>query len=277
MEKRFEKEFKKATKTFKFVFVGSETKENIDYEKLDNLLDNCFTNFYNSYGVVNNISWIRTILRDFEETYLKIECYDTIDCIEGVEKINSMIVEYEDKDISYYESRIDDKEEDATKYIKYESGVLSSNYFSKKALEIELDKFKDISTASAKEISQEGKTLYEIYKLFYGETPDFSSKDIQIKMQAMMVILSSFGISIDEYCFHKQAILEEIPSSLILYQDIYNMIPFGRIEKMSCPIQLNEQSKKIVEIVGQEIRKYISVNGEEIKNLINISNMIDDN
>ena len=52
-----------------------------------------------------------------------------------------------------------------------------------------------------KHISDDSKIIIEVYKLFYNQDPDFSDKNIGIKIQAMLSILSEFGVSISDYSF----------------------------------------------------------------------------
>ena len=58
-----------------------------------------------------------------------------------------------------------------------------------------LENIKDIT------LKKSDLLLYEIYKLFYCDTPNFFDNNDRIRAQVMMFILSEYGISIDTDIF----------------------------------------------------------------------------
>lgn len=118
------------------------------------------------------------------------------------------------------------------------------------------------------------KELIEIYKLFYNENPDFSSKGINIKVQAMMSILAEFGISLDDDYGFIPWEKEKIPISLKLEQRINKLYPLGEISSTENSVKLANEPKKIIKIVGECIREAIMNEENQNDALITISKVI---
>lgn len=105
-----------------------------------------------------------------------------------------------------------------------------------------------------KNISKEMEVLIEIYRLFYHENPNFCDKNINIKIQSMMVILLYFGVSFgSDYGFH---FLEEkrIPISSNLQDDIKNLYQIGEVTDNKF-IELSKDNKRIIKIVSDILFK----------------------
>lgn len=122
-------------------------------------------------------------------------------------------------------------------------------------------------------LNREEKLLIEIYKLFYNENPDFLNKEINIKIQTMVFILSSFGVSLsDNYNFslYKD---EKAPFSINLAILINKLYPFGEVENIKDNVKLNKEIEKIIKIVGQCIRDVIS-SEEDLNNALAVISKI---
>lgn len=254
---------------------------NVDLDKIDILLEDFINNHRHNY-MIENVSVIRTILRDFEEKLLDIYYVDDKGS-EHVKYDNSYLLLYErsklEKNSNYY-----------NRYkIKYEPSYgIKLNYNNH---EIDVADYQDIKlvtkeiteimnqiyylkNAKAVILDMDAKELIEIYKLFYNENPDFSSKDINIKVQTMMSILVEFGISLfDDYGFSICG-KGKMPLSLDLQQKVNKLYPLGEVSNLEDSVKLAEEPKKIIKIVGETIREIITNEQNQNEVLITISKVI---
>ncbi len=98
-------------------------------------------------------------------------------------------------------------------------------------------------------ITNESKVLIEIYRLFYKENPNFSDKNINIKIQTMMFILFYFGLPFrSDYGFHLLG-SKKIPISWSLSEDVKALLPLGEVKDNNQLIELSKDSKRRIEIV----------------------------
>lgn len=113
-----------------------------------------------------------------------------------------------------------------------------------------------------------------MYKLFYKENPDFSSKDINVKVQTMMSILAEFGITLDfDYAFCLWAKVK-MPVSSKIEEMVQKMYPLGLVSEVKDNVKLAEEPRKIIEVVGDSIRDEISDEDDMKEALITISKVI---
>lgn len=259
---------------------GMSINDTIDLDKINVLLEDFIKN-HNHDSMIENVTIVRTILKDYEEKLLVIYYSD--------EK-GSELVKYDNSNLFLYEkNKIEEKRECFNKYkIKYEQPYgIKLDYNSR---EIE---FADSIELASKEIPEmlqqiyylknikaivldkDDEILIKIYKCFYNENPDFSSKDINVRVQTMMFILSQFGFSLgDNYGFHLYGKVK-MPISLELRQKVNRLYPLGEISIVENSIvEISEEAKKIIKIVGRNIREAISCEQSEIEALITISRVI---
>jgi len=252
-----------------FKFVGTEIKENIDYKELERLMDVCGEKLVLHHNIIKCVSWIRTILKDFDESYLEIKLI--------YEKNKQTMIKYVNKHLIFYETNNKD-----SYCIKYELGkginlnLYSDEYYdTNKGIALvsniltEIHALKDVKIVR---LVGNDKIICEMYKVFYHENPDFSSKDINIKIQTMISILIEFFIGLQDYDFNLRR--SEMPMSLDLYNDINRLIPLGKIESIEDPFKIHEETKQKIEIVGKNIRDYISKKDNPIDELITISTIL---
>ena len=262
--------------TFEFRYEGIENDSNIDTDKVQELISKFMNQIIYHGNMVRNVSFLRTILKDYNEKLLVLSYQDN-EIKENVKFDNShmflfeksefddgLMVKYTPKDnISFM---FTDCENNKINYSNIEN---ISDRITKVLREIDsLNRTKFI------ELNQDSKLIIEIYKLFYNENPDFSDNNINIKMQTMMFILSEFGIvANDSYGFSLYG-KKKIPMSLSLSNLIYELFPLGEIKDIDNPFELANDRKRIITIVGENIRNIINDidNKEEI--LITISKVI---
>lgn len=254
--------------------------DNINLDKIDKLLEDFINNHKHNY-MKENVSIVRTILRDCEEKLLVISYQDG----NGLER-----VEYDNTRLSLYEKiKKEENSENFNRYkIKYEpqygikldynnhennvSDYRGIELFSKEITDM-MKQIYHLKNVKAIVLDTDDKALIEIYKLFYNEAPDFISKDINIKVQTMMSILAEFGISLNcNYAFSLYG--KEIPLSSDLLQRVNKLYPLGKVDKLQDSIKLDEEAKKIIEIVGKNIRESISSKQNKNEALASISRVI---
>ena len=254
---------------------------NADLDKIDALLEDFINNHRHNY-MIENVSIVRTILKDCEEKLLVIFYQD--------EK-GSELVKYNNSNLILYErNKCEENSEHFDRYkIKYESPYgIKLDYnnhetdmvdypgielVSKEITEI-IGQIYYLKNAKAIVLDIDDKAIIEIYKLFYNENPDFSSKDINIKIQTMMSILAEFGIYLgDDYGFSlwKKA---KMPISFNLEQRVNKLYPLGEVRSLEDSVKLAEDPKKIIKIVGETIRETISNEQNQSEALITISKVI---
>lgn len=254
---------------------------NADLDKIDALIEDFISNHRHNY-MIENVSIVRTILTDCEEKLLVIFYQD--------EK-GSELVKYDNSNLFLYEkSQREENSEYYDRYkIKYEptNGIklhynnhetdvadyLGIELVSKEITEI-MKQIYYLKNAKPIVLDTDDKALIEIYKLFYNENPDFSSKGINIKVQTMMSILAEFGISLeDDYGFSLCGKVK-MPVSLNLEQRVNKLYPLGKVSSFEDGVKLAEEPKKIIKIVGETIKETITNEQNQNEVLITISKVI---
>ena len=272
-KKIIEKSIEKPNINFYFKFIGKE-KTKIDYEKILINIDNCFKKQKLYNNMPQNITWIRTLLSDFDEEYLEVnlstnDINKTIKYVDKTlvlyesEENNSLLVNYEiEKNLNI---SLLNQPKNILNYPNYE--IIKTTYNAK--LE-ELSKLQKVNIVN---LNTDDKALCLIYKLFYGEYPDFSSKNINTKIQSMLAILIEFGICLnDKISFRMNH--QKIPVSLYLEQEINKLTPLGKIEVIDNSVKLSEYATKIIKIVSKSIKEFIPEDYEEVEVLPKISSII---
>ena len=255
--------------------------DNANLGKINALLEDFINNHRHNY-MTENVSIVRTIFKDCEEKLLVIFYQD---------ETGSELVKYDNSNLSLYEkSKREENSEHFDRYkIKYESPydikldynnkeTDMSNYLGIELVSKEINEIiKQIyylKNAKAVVLDTDDKALIEIYKLFYNEKPDFSSRDINIKIQTMMSILAEFGISLgDDYAFSLCGKVK-MPVSLNLEQRVNKLYPLGEVDSVEDSVKLASEPKKIIKIVGECIRETILNEQNQTEALIIISKVI---
>lgn len=263
--------------SFEFKYNGTPKNDNIDKNKVQELI----TRFMNKYhgDMVTNVKFLRTILKDYDERLLVIS-YQNGEVKETIKFVNSHI--------SLFEKRDKDSELAENFIVKFTpSDNISFMFTDTNNKVIDYSNIKNISDritevlqeiyylshAKPIELDQDSKVIVEVYKLFYNENPDFSNKNINIKIQTMLSILAEFYISVGDYGFSLSG-KRNIPMSMNLSNLVYELFPLGEIKEIDNPIQLREDAKKTISIVGEGIRNTIDSTDNQEEALITISKVI---
>lgn len=130
-----------------------------------------------------------------------------------------------------------------------------------------LENIKDVT------LKKSGLLLYEIYKLFYCDTPNFFDNNDRIRAQVMMFILSEYGISIDTDIF---SLSKDYPKSLKINESMNRLMIANDISK----INVRDYYKKDIIVIGKillncntdeliDIAKYMYISKYRDKNYMN--------
>lgn len=254
-------------------------KENVDLVKINLLLDKIVDNKYYGNNVPRIISAIRTILKDFEEKLLVVT---------RVSSNSTEIVKYDNGYLFHYELENEDKMS-----VCYD-GISGLNFsFSKDIIDdysksrIATKQFSVMSNLiqylkdiKGIKLDYDSNVLIEVYRLFYGENPDFSLQNINVRFQAMLSILAGFGISLGDYYSFLPGVeycdLEKVnmPISLAIEQRVDSLFPLGEVTEFGETFTLTDEAKSIIENVGESIRESIKGSKNKDKALITLSNII---
>lgn len=276
---RINKTLKLKNKSIEIRYEGIPLTEDIDTSKQEKLLE-IFLLKHCRNDMVKNVSFLRTILKDYQEKLLVIHYQD---------ELGTELVKYDNSNLFLFEKKKYDNGEEQYK-IKYDSSqgikleynddMLSDfkDYQNVKLVSSEMDKILNhiyhLKHTQAIKLSNDSKVLIEIYKLFYNENPNFSEENINIKVQTMMSILVAFDISLgDDYSFTKLPRVR-LPLSLNLSELVNNLFPFGEISFVDEPIKLADYPKKVIKIVGENIKEAIKKENNQLEALIMISKIL---
>lgn len=262
---------------FEFKYNGTPKNNNIDKNKVQELI----TRFMNKYhgDMVTNVKFLRTILKDYDERLLVIS-YQNGEVKKTIKFVNSHISLFEkrDKDSELAENFIVKfTPSDNINFMLTDTNNKVIDYsnlknISDRITEV-LQEIYYLSHAKPIELDQDSKVIVEVYKLFYNKNPDFSNKNINIKIQTMLSILAEFYISVGDYGFSLSG-KRNIPMSMNLSNLVYELFPLGEIKEIDNPIQLREDAKKTISIVGEGIRNTIDSTDNQEEALITISKVI---
>ena len=254
-------------------YEGVPLRKDIDEEEVRSMIRD-FVDNHKHDNMLENVTILRTILRDYREESLKV-CF--------CNKNGSETVDYTHIYGTGLANWFSFRKDSQNFKIKYDSVLgLELNYHDefgniKKYTDDLSDIMKyisDLSNVGPIVINDNDKALIEIYKLFYKENPDFSSKNINVKVQTMMSILAGFNVTLDcDYSFSLMTKLK-MPFSLKLEEMVQKMYSFGVVDEVKDNVKLAEEPKKIIEIVGNSIRKSISDEDNMNEALITISKII---
>lgn len=262
----------KSGDSFEFRYEGTPKSDNIDKTKVQELI----TKFMNKYhgDMVTNVKFLRTILRDYDEKLLVIS-YQNGEVKETIKFDNSHISLFEKRDKDSIIVKFTSS--DNINFIFTDANNNVVDYSNIKNISDRITKVQQeiyyLSNAKPIELDQDSKVIVEVYKLFYNENPDFSDKNINIKIQTMLSILAEFYISVGDYDFSLSD-KRNIPMSMNLSNLVYELFPLGEIKDIDNPIKLTEDAKETISIVGEGIRNAIDSTDNQEEALITISKVI---
>lgn len=268
----FGKNVNKNSFKLNFQFYNNKDVEKTNNNLIRKRIDNVFNNNKFNLSLEEIIYYVRTLLKDLDDEYLlKIKL---------VTDNEDTYIEFLNKQLHYFEKTIQN-DKDKKLFIKYKSngeikidypkGFLKLNFEEQNKLyeliSKELKRLTNLTNIKSLELSRNDKVLIQVYKLFYGENPDFSSKNIEEKIQYMAYILSEYGLNlpstnINDICF---TIYNKYPTSLYIKNWIRNLVPFADNIEYDNKIVLNKNHETIIRMIGNEIKNYLNQFEDDIK------------
>lgn len=250
-------------KSLEFKYEGIKTST-FDENKVEKLIETIISNEKLIGNIPQNISFLRTVLKDAKEKLLLVKYIDGKK-LEEIEYHNGVLSLFQ------YKKFVNDTNFIEIDYDQDGFTIRSAHLpeIKEKFAQI-IDYIDDLKNIGITHLNKDAKILIEVYKLFYNENPDFSKEDINIKMQTMVSILCQFDIWCGDYSFE---FYDKMPESNKLCNIVYNLFPLGEIKVVDDPIELKDSVKKEVQIIGQIIRDTFG-NGNINEKLITLSKAI---
>lgn len=247
-----------------------ETKDDKIYDLIDKIFDS------KSFGtdIEQVIRYIRIIFRDYTEKELNVELCSEYD-YKSVTIVDNEIISYKmskqldiqlDKVSANFEYNKTNGVNFSLTNNDYLIDVLNEkNNIIDKTVN-EMNDLKYMLSNLNMDLDRDEKLLIDIYKLFFGQYPDFTNKEDVDKAQSMMWLLNSQGIAFSEENFTTSSI--GTPCSLSLEHMIDRIIPFGKIDGYEGDKpKIQEYAFNIIESMGKIVRKY-SEDFEDINSLL---------
>lgn len=270
------KEYEDGT-VFEFRYEGIPF-EIFDEEKVEELIEKFLNKKVLHRDMLKNVAYIRTILNSSKEKLLVVH-YKDRDNEETVKYDNGVLFlydgkKYDDESLNYMEVKFQPNDELKVSFSDFEDKHIIE-YPNIRDIKNKFDEIVEhinsLKNVKPVYLNNDTKAIIEAYKLFYGENPDFSKEDINIKIQTMLSILAQFDISFGEYSF---CINERMPESLTLLQMTNRLFPLGEVTIIEDPVELKATAKETIRIVGETIRETIGNNQDMNEALITISKTI---
>lgn len=227
---------------------NGDTNGNVDrnklYEMIRNYKDNKKTD-----NMLCNVSFLKTIFRYFKENSLECEAVNG-DVREYVKYFDDKLFLYE-----YNDSVIDFKFKGT-----YDIKVKTDEDYSCGLTNLFKKVFR-LKYTGPVPFSSYAKELTEIYSLFYGKDPDYSSEKIMEECQLMMSFLSQFGITLypgpfndsDSY-FHEDNKFG-YPICWNLYDLVKEVYPYGLVNHHEYDTILSPNTENIIKASGSVIKE----------------------
>lgn len=247
--------------TLNFTFRG-QMLENVNEKQIRLLLDNIFKVKNRNLDILRVATYIRTIFKDIEETYLYINLKNPND-------ENSVV--YQEKElIAYFDKETNELDAEYFEFSYTKSaGIHFSSNFNSRIKEYStsqsvsnlitqlLGRINKLNDATPINLDLNDEKLCHIYRLFYSENPNFSLQKTHLRLQSMMNLLIIFGIYPDgDYYFRKYPD-NEMPLSLGLDVVINKLAPLGEINDNVISVQFPEKKEKQMKIVGEIVRNHL--------------------
>ena len=267
MEKvKISKSYNLENESFTINYEGITEINTDDLNDVNNLLTD-FVNNHNHIDMVTNVRILATIFKNFNN--MKLEVFSHYN---GV----SENIRYQNDELIYYEKVIGNNEckfeYNNLNGIKFECDKHGNKVVISLLTEI-MEQLYFLKQFKKYDLNTNDKILIEIYRLFYNENPDFSDKNINIKIQTMMSILAQFNISLSEYSFTLWK-NSKVPISEDLNMQINKLYSFVKIKSEDNYIVLSKEAKKVIKTVSESLNELITSNENFLEKLMFISRII---
>ena len=236
--------------------------------ELEKNLTNVITSYLIDECITEVVFKLKSILQNYYDVYFRVE-----KVIDG----NNIILSFNNNKLDNYCSIYRNYKEISDFTLNYDlfSGlIIKSN--NKLISEMDVD---NISSVISRELSiikklknvylvavdLDGKVLYEIYKLFYNEVPNFSDEIVKRKTNAMMGILDSYDISLAKgykFLFDHN---NNVCSTKLL--ELLEKLSFVNTNDIVDNVSLSKNVIGKIRFIGDEIRCFLNENNNDLNKL----------
>lgn len=263
-------------------YKGLKTKQEIEQNDVEFRIQAFITNHWHE-NTIENIESIRTILRHCQEKSLIILCKtNPRNVTEEITYADSSLISYKEENKTYHINWNTNTGINLTYLTHNDPKESITDYEGLKAAKDNigeiLDKIYKLQQATHFSISRHQIAMIEAYREFYGENPDFSEKDIDIKIQMMTFILSHmtcYGCYFDyPFRLFKFKSGDKMPYSCELEKELISTLyPYGKIEDDFKFQYGDKHLRRDIKAVGETIKEFAK-DGDLIKTLMSINALL---
>ena len=251
-----------------FNYLGGEPGEIVStsVETIDSVVQKFIYNLDHN-DICRDVRFLRTIFRDYPLIKLSVT-YRTEKTLEIAE------VDGDKKDYSSYFSYEFWKANDNNELIKYIDFKGDLDKFTDLLIEVSWDKKINMSGLEPIEINSVYGQLIEVYRLFYGENPDFTDENLNLRCQAMLAVIKY----LDYYaltCYDPivKSRRQDYPSSRYVQEVVDELFPFGVVTE-DIDGEIIKSEKNPIAEVGYVVRQYIERSPDKRDALMSICNIL---
>ena len=248
---------------FKYFGTYEQGASNKTKEELEQTIKNVFSkketepfSYLKTHSsILETTTYLKTILRDLKEIRLDIYVGKKQEVSHSVQYVNGVLNIFQYHKLksltNLTEIEMEYSPKKGTKFSFSSGAGTDSNSIFRNEIneEFHYETFvlSKLQNMTPQKLNNKQKELYEIYRLFFNETPDFSDKITQKKAEDMIICLKLFEIDIN---MDAKIFLGCYPNF------IETLSHFGKIsESLSCE-NLTQKIKKEIQTIGEEIRNY---------------------
>lgn len=236
--------------------------------ELEKNLTNVITSYLIDECITEVVFKLKSILQNYYDVYFRVE-----KVIDG----NNIILSFNNNKLDNYCSIYRNYKEISDFTLNYDlfSGlVIKSNNKLISGMDVdnisnmisrELSIIKKLKNVSLVAVDLDGKVLYEIYKLFYNEVPNFSDEIVKRKTNAMMGILDSYDISLGKGYKFLFDLNNNVYSTKLL--ELLEKLSFVNTNDIVDNLSLSKNVIGKIRFIGDEIRCFLNENNNDLNKL----------
>lgn len=253
--------------TIKFKYIGFDENLTNNTLQIENKLDRVFKDYYQT-SILSVVRDIRTILKNLNETYLEISISNNFTELQ-VTYINGQLSSYKEEKYIDKENKVIFNYKKDNKYDFNFSGTENEDYPCENLVSLFEDYVKTkrmLQKISGITLDYNDELLFKVYKIFYDENPDLCDKNINIKIQTMIAVLTQFNICLNyPLSVYTQG---KMPQNLNLSEKIKTLRALEKID--TCDLT----SVKLVYSHEKEIKEIGKIMRENDIDLITLSKIV---
>lgn len=239
--------------------------------------------------ILKHISWIRTIMKDLEETYLELNGTYFEEIYHIIYTNGQLYRYYVEKPSNIQDHRIGIKYEIQKKL--WSSSKIEAEYWNTKSDKkepLDLNTLKDLETQLMQELNKvyisqsmepmipdrDHTMIPEMYHQFYQKQINLNSKTLHEEIQIMMIILEMYDLSLNYKDYHYHLTNTSIPMSLLLYTKVHELVLINNPKMTNIPVRLTPEAAQKIAIIGQMIQEYLQSVSNKEEEMISLCQLI---